>query len=98
MIAASRMLWIEREGEDIGVPVIFATPVEDRGAWRCDVTIRWPDSERAFSATGFDSVQALQLAMRQTAMELEMSPYHREGSLYFDEPGRDYGFPTDAFD
>jgi hypothetical protein len=92
MIAARRMLWIEREEADpLGVPVDFAVPVDEGTAWRCDVSIGWPHGPEIFRVLGFDAVQALDLAMEHTAIRLEISQYHREGSLYFDRPGEGYG-------
>jgi len=72
--------------------VTFAVPVDDGSAWRCDVSIGWPAGAETFSVLGFDAVQALELAMGRAAVQLEISPCHRDGSLYFDRAGGGYGF------
>jgi hypothetical protein len=94
MLAARRMLWIEKEdGDFIGVPVDFTVPEDDRSAWCCEVRIGWPDGPEIHRICGLDAVHALELAMRFTGVQLRVSRYHREGSLYFEHPGDDYGFP-----
>ena len=94
MVAARRMLWIEKEdGDPTGVPVDFAVPEDDRSAWCCEVRIGWPEGSEIHRICGVDAVQALELAMRFTGARLRVSRFHREGSLYFEQPGDDYRFP-----
>lgn len=92
MIVAERVLRLRTADEDLPVPVRIDTPEPDRTAWTCRFTIGWPEETVSGYATALDAVQALQFAMERIAMLLYMSPHHRSGALYFDEPGEGYGF------
>jgi hypothetical protein len=97
VILAKRELFISRrEGGPLSVPVVIETPVYDRNAWKCSFSIGWPDGERRHHGMGYDAVQALLHALSTIAIHLYASPYHHAGTLYFDEPGRGYGFPLPA--
>jgi len=43
---------------------------------------------------GFDSVQALILALQVIGAEIYSSSFHEAGALYVDAPGKGYGFPV----
>jgi len=95
MLAARRMVWIEKEDADpIGVPIDFSAPEDESRSWCCEVRIGWPEGSETHQVRGVDAVQALDLAMRFAGLQLSVSRYHREGSLYFERPGDEYGFPA----
>ena len=45
-------------------------------------------------AGGFDSVQALFIALGMIGAEIYTSNYHKAGQLFWDKPGSGYGFPV----
>jgi len=53
----------------------------ERGDFRCDYEIVWPDRVRRFYAGGVDEVQALYLAMKSVHAELLFSPEGRRGEI-----------------
>jgi hypothetical protein len=75
------------------VPVTAYDPFDDRGAWRCDYSIGWPEGEATGYGMGCDAIQALRLALGKIAIELYASQYHKAGILYWQHPGEGYGFP-----
>jgi hypothetical protein len=46
------------------------------------------------SVGGFDSAQALVLALQTIGAEIYSSTYHKSGQLFTDKPGNGYGFPV----
>ena len=92
MIAAERILFIKTAGEPIPVPIRIDVPFYERNAWTCDFSIGWPEGVFRHHGMGLDSVQAIRLALQMIAIHVYASPYHKAGTLYFDEPGRGYGF------
>lgn len=48
------------------------------------------------STVGFDSAQALLLALQMIGTDLYTSTYHKAGLIFFQEPGKGYGFPVPA--
>jgi hypothetical protein len=91
-----RTLFIATEGEPVPIPVRIEVPFFDRNAWVCKFTIGWPEGEVKHHGMGFDAVQAVNLAFHTIAIHLYASEHHRAGHMYFDEPGRGYGFPLPA--
>ena len=88
MIAAERILKIRGVNGDTPVPVQIQVPEFDRDAWVCRFSIGWPDGVASGYAAAMDAVQALQFAMHRIAMLLYISAHHKEGTLYFDIPGK----------
>jgi hypothetical protein len=43
---------------------------------------------------GFDSIQAIFLALQTIGAEIYTSSYHKSGQLFLDKPGNGYGFPV----
>jgi hypothetical protein len=64
-----------------GVVVQFFRPVPDRGDYRCEYKIIWPDRERTFYGMGIDEVQALILAMQNAHADLLSTPESKAGLL-----------------
>lgn len=93
MIIASRQLTISDETGDRPVPITIYAPVDQGDHWRCQFDIMWPDRTKTMRAGGFDSAQALYLAMQAIAVNLYASPYHEAGTLRWGKPGTGYGFP-----
>jgi hypothetical protein len=93
MIIATRTLFITQGPNDIPVPVEIHAPVEGDRCWECHFEIGWPKGRKSLVARGFDSVQALYLAMQRIAFELYASPHHETGKLRWGSPGDGYGFP-----
>ncbi|MGN6460342.1 MAG: DUF6968 family protein [Pseudolabrys sp.] len=80
---------------DVAVPVsIFAPQQSEHGDWACRYEIGWPEKTRVMNAAGIDAMQALLSALQMIGTELYTSAYHKAGRLYWDEPGRGYGFPV----
>ena len=95
MMIASRILKLREGNRDIEVPVtIFAPECEKPGVWACRYEIGWPEGGHSIAAYGFDSIQALVIAMGMIGAEIYGSSYHKKGELIWSEPGKGYGFPV----
>jgi hypothetical protein len=95
MEIASRVLTLRDGNEDIKIPIrIFAPEKESSGAWSCRYEIEWPDKKSANEIFGFDSLQAIVLALQTIGAEVYSSTYHESEKLYLDKPGDGYGFPV----
>ena len=93
MIAFHRVLSIKSEGGLQQVAIDIALPFDDRGSWRCNFTIGWPEGPYTGYGMGTDAVQAIRLTFGQIAIMLYASTYHRDGILFWQRPGDGYGFP-----
>jgi len=101
MIVADRCLHLQQGEHDVEVPVRIFAPQLDASAWSCSFEIGWPGEARRATAFGFDSVQALVLALQMIGAEIYTSDYHKSGTLNWDDPKtsdarRGYGFPVMA--
>jgi hypothetical protein len=97
MLIADRTLKLRRGDAEIEIPIrIFAPVIEHPGSWSCRYEIEWPDHTRTMNAAGADAVQALDIALRMIGAEIYTSDYHKSGDLFFEAPGRGYGFPVPA--
>jgi hypothetical protein len=95
MIIASRMLTLRTQNGDLKIPInVFAPEKTVHGSWSCRYEIDWPDKKHALDVGGFDSAQALILALQTIGAEIYTSSYHKAGKLFFDGPGNGYGFPV----
>jgi len=88
-----RELHLTLDGSLRTVRVALSEPSLDRGAWICRYAIDWPEGTSSDDIGGADAVQALYLAMQAVALAIYASPHHKQGRLYWDKPGRGYGFP-----
>lgn len=93
MTFVSRVLTVATPAGTRDVPVDIFGPTEGDRCWECNFSIGWPEGGRRGVVRGYDSVQALYLAMQRVAVELYGSTYHAEGKLCWDKPGDGYGFP-----
>lgn len=92
---ASRELTLRNRGGDINIPVrIYAPTREKTGAWSCRYEVDWPDKKSVKEIFGFDSIQAIFLALQAIGAEIYTSNYHKSGQLFVDKPGDGYGFPV----
>lgn len=94
MIVASRSLKLRQDGGVIAVAVRIFAPQPNKDYWSCACEIDWPEGTRKFAANGFNSMQALLLALKMVGAEIYTSNYHKSGNLMWDEPGQGYGFPV----
>jgi hypothetical protein len=96
MIAAERTLYIQTKGAKVAVPISIEVPFYERDAWTCNFSIGWPEGVARHHGMGLDGVQALKHALTSIAIHLYASPYHRDGTLQWDQLGAGYGFPLPA--
>jgi hypothetical protein len=95
MLIASRALTLRNGDDETQIPIrIFAPEKESSGAWSCRFEIDWPDKKSIKTIFGFDSIQAIVLALQAIGAEIYTSSYHKSGQLFFDKPGTGYGFPV----
>ena len=94
MIIANRTLKLRTAADIVDIPIRFyAAEQSDNGAWSCRYEIEWPDGKRTMDSWGIDSTQAILLAFQMVGSELYTTNYHKAGALFFEAPGRGYGFP-----
>jgi hypothetical protein len=78
MIIASRMLTLRTQNGDLKIPInVFAPEKTVHGSWSCRYEIDWPDKKHALDVGGFDSAQALILALQTIGAEIYTSSYPR---------------------
>jgi hypothetical protein len=97
MIIADRILMLRTGNGDIKIPVrVFLPDKGSSSAWSCRYEIDWPDKKSALDVGGVDSIQAITLALQLIGAEIYSSSYHKSGILYWEAPGKGYGFPVTA--
>ena len=95
MLIATRTLTLRTADGDKPVPIrIFAPEQKDVRAWSCRYEIDWPDRQKCMDAGGADLVQALEIALKLIGATIYTSTYHQSGNLFFETPGKGYGFPV----
>lgn len=99
MSIANRILYLQQGQHDVEVPVRIFAPEADGNAWRCRYEIDWPGETHRSAVVGFDSMQALTLALQIIGTELYTSDFHESGLLSWDSPRKSnsrkgYGFPV----
>jgi hypothetical protein len=95
MVIATRLLKLRGSGSVTEIPIRLYKPVSDAdGVWSCRFEINWPDEPEAMSIHGYDSIQAMLLALQMVGSRIYASEEHKSGMLYVDKPGRGYGFPV----
>jgi hypothetical protein len=75
------------------VDVKLAEPSPQGGSWACHYEIGWPEGAKVGEVWGADAVQAFYLTMQAIALQLYASAHHESGRLYWQKPGKGYGFP-----
>jgi hypothetical protein len=97
MLIANRVLNFSGKSGDVKIPIrVFAPERKGPAEWSCRFEIDWPDGKRKATAAGFDSVQALVLALQMIGAEIYSTGYHKSGKLFLESPGHGYGFPVTA--
>jgi|SRR6478672_3718236 hypothetical protein len=94
MMIASRILTLKTSDRDVTFSVAIFAPKHEGDAWSCNYEIGWPEGKETTTAWGFDSVQALVVALQMIGAELYSSSYHKSGKLMLEAPGNGYGFPV----
>jgi len=94
MIVATRQLTFVGPNGEHPLPIRIHAPQPDGPAWSCRYEIDWPEGTEVRAAGGFDSVQALLVALQMVGTDLYTSNYHKAGQLFFEKPGAGYGFPV----
>ena len=93
MLIASRNLILEEGGREVVIAVRLFQPAEKELGWTCLYEITWPQGTMRSEAYGYDSIQALLLALNKIAADLHASEHHRRGRLRWQKSGDGYGFP-----
>ncbi len=96
MKIATRQLKLRRTSGDVEVQIAIFLPEQDGSAWKCRYEIDWPAEKWSSYAGGFDSAQALVLALQKIGADIYFSDYHKSGELFWESPGKGYGFPLPA--
>ena len=94
MLIAMRILKLHDGLSDVEVPVRVFLPEEENGSWFCAYEIEWPDRKWSSRAGGYDSAQAIALALQMIGAVIYTSEYHKSGRLMWEKPGGGYGFPV----
>jgi hypothetical protein len=95
MEIASRVLTLRDGNAETKIPIrIFAPVSEKPGVCGCRYEVDWPGENRAVTAWGFDSIQAVLIAMQMIGAEIYTSSYHKDGKLFWEKSGNGYGFPV----
>jgi hypothetical protein len=68
--------------------------VKSRASGDAGTKLAGRTSSRPKRSGVFDSAQALFLALQTIGAEIYTSSYHKAGKLFFDAPGKGYGFPV----
>lgn len=93
MTQMKRNLLLDTVGGLLPVPVTLFEPTAHDSYWQCRFSIGWPEGQKMGAARGADAIQALYLAMESLAVGLYASDHHKAGRLFWEKPGRGYGFP-----
>ena len=94
MLIATRVITLIQNLDKIPVEVRLFAPTKEEADWICRYEIDWPYAQRASFAAGLDSMQAVYLAQQKIGIDIYMSHYHAEGSIYWQTPKSGYGFPV----
>jgi hypothetical protein len=94
MVVVSRSLKLRQGESEIDIPIRVFSPRSDGGHWACEYEIDWPEGKRRGASYGYDSVQALLLALSIIGSELYTSDYHKAGKLESGNSWKGYGFPV----
>src|SRR6202034_1009015 len=95
MEIASRTLTLRNGKTEIAIPIrLFAPQQHSAGDWFCRYEIDWPEGKKGRDAWGSDSFQAIILTLQAIGTDIYSSTYHKSGNLFFEAPGRGYGFPV----
>jgi hypothetical protein len=95
MEIANRTLTMERGSSKVSIPIRVFSPVQrEARAWSCQYQIGWPEGQETREIWGMDSMQAVVLTLEAIGSDVYTSSYHKAGVLFFETPGKGYGFPV----
>jgi len=95
MQIAARTLTLRDGDADTEIPIrLYAPQQQSARSWSCCYEIGWPEGDNSREVWGADSFQALVLTLQAIGTDIYTSSYHKSGALFFDAPGRGYGFPV----
>jgi hypothetical protein len=95
MEIATRKLTLRSGGANVEIAIhVFAPQQHEARAWSCRYEIDWPEGKETRDAWGIDSVQAILITLQAIGSDIYTSSYHGSGNLFFEAPGRGYGFPV----
>ena len=94
MIIATRTLVVREDGQDKPVQIRLLQP-EQVGvhSWDCRYEIDWPNHKISSFAGGNDGLAAIFAAIEKIGMEVYMSRYHHERTMWWLKPWEGYGLP-----
>ena len=93
MVIGTRTLTVRHSGEEHSVPISLFLPEQVGQSWDCRYEIGWPDRPVKSSAGGNDAIAAIFAAIEKIGMELHMSRFHHERTMFWMQPWEGYGFP-----
>ena len=93
MKVATRELKLRSQSGDAAVRIDIFAPERDGEAWKCLYEINWPTEKWSSYGGGYDPMQAVILALQKIGTDIYFSDYHKSGNLFWDSPGKGYGFP-----
>jgi len=96
MLVATRSLTFRQESGEQRLDIRLFSPAQRDNAWCCRYEIDWPEGTKAMEAWGVDAMQSLIMALNMIGTDIYTSSYHKAGALFFEAPGRGYGFPVPA--
>lgn len=94
MIIATRTLTVRVGRQDRPVAIHLFKPEQiSANSWDCRYEIGWPEGAISSFASGNDALAAIFAAIEKIGMEIHMSRYHHERSMWWLKPWEGYGFP-----
>ena len=89
---AERTLTVVHDGQERPERIQIMQPEQVGRSWNCRHTIDWPDAPIESFCGGNDAVAARHGAILKVGMELHMSRYHHERTMWWIKPWIGYGF------
>jgi hypothetical protein len=93
MIVGTRTLTVATDAGEQPVAIRIFLPEPAGSSWDCRYEIDWPEGTIKSFAGGNDAIAALHAATEKIGMELYMSRYHHERTMWWIKPWVGYGFP-----
>jgi len=98
MIIGTRTLFVKTPDGEKEVLITVSMPIPmtpydpSSPHWECHYEINWPEGRINSWAGGNDALHALAIAESKIAMEIYMSKYHHEQTMWWMKPWVGYGF------
>lgn len=94
MFPLRRTLTYRSHQDSVPVEISVEEALPSDLGWRCTYSIGWPGGCHTGFGFGIDPIQAVTLALHAIGTDIYTSDYHRSGRLFWEQPGRGYGFPV----